>query len=36
MHINFINNGKILVIIKENRFVIIIINDFITLRNKDE
>ena len=28
MHINFINDNKILIIIKENRFVIIIINDF--------
>ena len=29
MYINFINNNKNLIIIKENRFVIIIINDFI-------
>ena len=29
MHINFINDNKILIIIKENYFVIIITDDFI-------
>ena len=29
MYIYFVNDDKILIIIKENRFVIIIINDFI-------
>ena len=30
MYINFVNNDKILIIIKENRFVVIIINNYIS------
>ena len=30
MHINFVNDDKILIIIEESRFVVIMINDFIS------